>query len=308
MTYQLRPEDGLIASAKTILTEQLMAAASDLENPVNGRDDAVHRARRRLKRARALYRLIAAAAPELRKSENIRLRDIARDLASLRNASALVESLIYLQSFAEHEDEHQALLQALSLLDIQRSQAFESEESGEQPIQNAIAACRDAADLLAATEIPLRRTKAAHILQKAWKKLLSRAHHAILACEEGFEPESFHNLRKITQTYWMYLSLLRALWPSAFALKRQSAKQLADVLGHENDLAMLSAAIDAQAARFDSAETLSHLLGMIIRRQQALREEALVAAKTLFGEDCEQEPAIIASLWRLKTGEPGIAD
>ncbi|OLP46575.1 CHAD domain-containing protein [Rhizobium oryziradicis] len=305
MTYQLRPEDGLIISAKAILIEQLMAAASHLENPVNGVDDAVHRARRRLKRARALYRLIAAASPDLRRRENIRLRDIARHLATLRDASALIESLHYLQSFADNADEQQALHQALSMLDTQKG---ESTDSADQTLQNAATACRDAADLLNSTDIPLRRAKAARIVQKAWKKLLAKAHHAILACEEGFEPESFHTLRKATQTYWMYLSLLRDLWPSAFALKRQSAKQLADVLGHENDLAMLSAAIDAQAARFDSAETLSHLLGLIIRRQQALREEALVAAKALFGDDIGLEPVIIAQLWRLRVDEAAVTE
>jgi chromosome segregation ATPase len=303
MTYQLRPEQGLIASAKTILLEQLIAAANALENPINGRGDAVHRARRRLKRARALYRLIAAAAPDLRKSENIKLRDIARGLASLRDASALMESLNYLQSFAQNEDEHQALRQALSLLDTQSHQTPESHENWDHHLQNAAAACRDAADLLTSTDIPLRRAKAARVLQKAWKKLLARAHHAISACEEGCEAESFHDLRKVTQTYWMYLSLLRELWPSAFTLKRQSAKQLADVLGHENDLAMLTAAIDQQAARFDNAETLSHVLGMIIRRQQALREEALIAAKALFCDGVELEPAIIAGLWRLNADE-----
>lgn len=305
MTYQLRPENGLIISAKAILHEQLMAAANVLENPPNGVDDAVHRARRRLKRTRALYRLIAAAAPDLRKSENIRLRDIARQLATLRDASALIESLRYLQSFADNEDERQALQRALSVLDIQTA---ESTDSAEQTMQNAAAACRNAADLLHSTDIPLRRAKAARIVQKAWKKLLARAQQAILACEEGLEAESFHDLRKATQTYWMYLSLLRGLWPSAFALKRQSAKQLADVLGHENDLAMLSAAIDAQAARFDSAETLSHLLGLIIRRQQALREEALVAAKALFGDDIGLEPAIIAQLWRLRVDDATITE
>ncbi|MBB4955417.1 hypothetical protein H4S14_003431 [Agrobacterium vitis] len=298
MTYQLRPEDGLIVSAKAVLTQQLLAAAQSLENPDHGRNDAVHRARRRLKRARALYRLIAAAAPEFRKIENVRLRDIARDLATLRDASALVETVIYLQAWTQSEEERQALDTALHVLTAQCEQTVEHDEVWNTHIVSASAACRQAAEALAVQDIPLRRAKASRILEKAWKTLLKKAHHAMAACHEGNEAESYHDLRKATQTYWMYLSLLRDLWPSAFALKRQSAKQLADQLGHEHDLSMLTAALDQQASRFAGGETLSHLLGIVIRQQQALRAEALAAAETLFGDHAAQEPAIIASLWQ----------
>lgn len=299
MTYQLRPEDGLIDSARTILTEQLLAAAHFLENQPNGRDEAVHLARRKLKRARALYRLIAAAAPDFRKQENIRLRDIARSLAGLRDASALVESVTYLQAWAQHDDEQRALNSALSLLKAQPEQTLENDQSCNDPMLIAATNCKEAADVLANAAITVRSAKSGRILQKAWRKLMFQAQDAIATCQTGSEAESFHNLRKAAQTYWMYLSLLRDLWPSAFLLKRQCAKQLADQLGHENDLSMLAAALDQQAASFDSAETLSHLLGMIIRRQQVLRTDALAAAEALFRDGPELEPAIVLALWQM---------
>ncbi|HBF31764.1 CHAD domain-containing protein [Rhizobium sp.] len=297
MTYQLRPENGLIDSARTILTEQLVSAAHSLENPANGRDAAVHLARRKLKRARGLYRLIAAAAPDFRKQENIRLRDIARSLAGLRDASALVESVTYLQAWTEEEEEQKALTTALSLLKAQSEQTLETNQSCDDCILTAAANCREAAEALAQADITVRTAKSGRILQKAWRKLMIQAQEAIAICQTGSEAESFHDLRKTSQTYWMYLSLLRDLWPSAFLLKRQCAKQLADQLGHENDLSMLAAALDQQAASFDSAETLSHLLGMIIRRQQVLRADALAAAEALFRDGPELEPAIVMGLW-----------
>lgn len=301
MTYQLRPEDGLITSAKTILTEQLTAAANYLENPLNGRDEAIHLARRKLKRARALYRLIGAAAPEFRKQENIRLRDIARSLASLRDASALMESLSYLQAWAQNDDEQQALKAAVEPLAARCAQTINNDGNWSSHIASAAAGCREAIDALNNADISASPAKSGRILQKAWRKLLLQGREAILACQTSCEAESFHDLRKIAQTYWMYLSLLRDLWPSTFLLKRQGAKQLADQLGHENDLAMLAAALDQQADSFESAETLSHLLGMIIRQQQVLRTDALAAAEALFADGPELEPAIIMALWQLST-------
>lgn len=299
MTYQLRPEDGLLTSAKTVLTEQLTAAANHLENPVNGRDEAVHQARRKLKRARALYRLISAAAPDFRKQENTRLRDIARSLASMRDASALMESLSYLQAWAQNEEEQQALNAAQEPLAARCAQTLRPDTDGNNLLERAAAECRAAIEALDKADIGASPAKSGRILQKAWRKLLLQGREAILACQSNCEAESFHDLRKIAQTYWMYLSLLRDLWPSTFLLKRQGAKQLADQLGHENDLAMLAAALDQQADSFESAETLSHLLGMIIRQQQVLRADALAAAEALFADGPELEPAIIMALWQL---------
>lgn len=301
MTYQLRPEDGLIKSAKAVLTEQLLAAADHLENPVKGRDEAVHQARRKLKRARALYRLISTAAPDFRKQENIRLRDIARSLASLRNASALMESLSYLQAWAHNEEERQALNAATASLAARCAQTLEPNSDADTLLERAAAECRAAIAALEEADFSASPAKSGRILQKAWRKLLLQGREAILICQTSREAESFHDLRKIAQTYWMYLSLLRDLWPSTFLLKRQGAKQLADQLGHENDLAMLAAALDEQADSFESAETLSHLLGMIIRQQQVLRADALAAAEALFADGPELEPAIIMALWQLST-------
>jgi hypothetical protein len=109
--------------------------------------------------------------------------------------------------------------------------------------------------------------------------------------------EAYHDLRKAAQAYWMNLSLLRELWPSAFAAKRRDAKRLVDLLGHEHDLTVLTALLDHEPELFGNGEGQSFLLAIIIRRQQDLRREAIALAGQVFADPAKDEAGVIETLW-----------
>ncbi|MCM2441483.1 CHAD domain-containing protein [Agrobacterium vitis] len=302
MAYRLRPDLKTGTAIAEMLGALLQAAAADLDSgaeaPPGERDRAVHLARRKLKRARALYRLVAPAVPDLRGRENRRLGDIARSLSALRDAAALLESVEALQEATLSDEEAHALQQAWSVLSDRHERLSAKLEASQSALMREAAdGCREAADVAMGIEFNHRPAKVARIFAKAWAKTFKRAEAAIAACHDASEAESYHALRKATQTYWMHLSLLRDLWPSAMEMKRSAAKQLADLLGHENDLSVLTSVLDEDSSLFSGGETLSHLLAIIIRQQQALRRQALEAADALFADGPDLEPAVIEALW-----------
>ncbi|MUO78349.1 CHAD domain-containing protein [Agrobacterium vitis] len=302
MAYRLRPDLKTGIAIAEMLGQLLQAAANDLdvgsETSAENRDRAVHLARRKLKRARALYRLVAPAIPDLRRRENRRLGDIARSLSPLRDAAALLESVEALQEAALSDEEAHALQQAWTVLSDRHERLAANLEAGQSALmRDAADGCREAADVAMEIAFNDRPVKLARMFAKAWTKTLKRAEAAIAACHDASEAESYHALRKATQTYWMHLSLLRDLWPSAIEMKRGAAKQLADLLGHENDLSVLTSVLDEDSSLFAGGETLSHLLAIIIRQQQALRRQALEAADALFADGPDLEPAVIEALW-----------
>jgi len=302
MAYRLRLDLKPAAAAADMLADLLQSAANDLETSADteqrARDRAVHIARRKLKRARALYRLFAPAIPDLRRKENGRLRQIARSLSGLRDAATLLESIETLQDATVSDEEMHALDHAWTALSQRHErQANTFLASQAELMRDAADGCREAADQAARIDFDDRPAKAARIVAKAWKKTFKRAASAMDACQAGGEGESYHALRKATQTYWMHLSLLRDLWPSTIEMKRTAAKQLADILGQENDLSVLTAALDAEAGLFADGETLSHLLAIIIRQQQTLRRQALDAAEVLFADGPDLEASVIEALW-----------
>ncbi|MGG7516801.1 CHAD domain-containing protein [Allorhizobium undicola] len=297
MPYWLSPDIHFHKAVETVLGDQLSQAADLLETAPEGIHSAIHEARRRMKRARALYRLIASAVPDLRKRENTRLASVARSLSAVRDATALMETAAYLSGFANDEHERSATALAAGALEQRRGRI--EAECGDLAAEARKAAhsCREAIDAFCAADLPGSPQRTARIVHKGWKKTLRRAEAALEECRNHPQAESYHDLRKATQTYWMQLSLLRQLWPTAMAAKRKEAKALADMLGHEHDLTVLAATLDGEPALVPDTETLSRLLGLIIRQQQLLRKAALDAAEALFRDGPEPEASIVRSLW-----------
>ena len=290
-----KPFDDEIRRAGLELIEE---AIISLRDQPSGRHEAVHDARKRFKRLRALYRLVARAAPDFSKEENARFRDIARSLAFAREATALVETVEYLETFAASTTQGKALRSIATVLRKRRDHAIEHEAGLDEAIAAAIAGCEEARKRLKAVSLPDELKVVTRLVKTGWAKQRKRARKALADCHEQADVEHFHELRKAGQAYWMHLGLLRRLWPSAMRAKRADTKRLVDILGHEHDLSVLAAFADREPERFGNGERLALLLDAIIQRQQALRGDGLELANEVFSESARTESRIVGLLWR----------
>jgi len=290
-----KPFDDEIRRAGLELIEE---AIISLRDQPSGRHEAVHDARKRFKRLRALYRLIARAAPDFSKEENARFRDIARSLAFAREATALVETVEYLETFAASTTQGKALRSIATVLRKRRDHAIEHEAGLDEAIAAAIAGCEEARKRLKAVSLPDELKDVTRLVKTGWAKQRKRARKALADCHEQADVEHFHELRKAGQAYWMHLGLLRRLWPSAMRAKRADTKRLVDILGHEHDLSVLAAFADREPERFGNGERLALLLDAIIQRQQVLRGDGLELANEVFSESARTESRIVGLLWR----------
>ncbi|AYM13806.1 CHAD domain-containing protein [Agrobacterium tumefaciens] len=290
-----KPFDDEIRRAGLELIEE---AITSLRDQPSGRHEAVHDARKRFKRLRALYRLVARAAPDFSKEENARFRDIARSLAFAREATALVETVEYLETFAASTTQGKALRSIATVLRKRRDHTIEHEAGLDEAIAAAIAGCEEARKKLKAVSLPDELKDVTRLVKNGWAKQRKRARKALADCHEQADVEHFHELRKAGQAYWMHLGLLRRLWPSAMRAKRADTKRLVDILGHEHDLSVLAAFADREPERFGNGERLALLLDAIIQRQQALRGDGLELANEVFSESARTESRIVGLLWR----------
>ena len=298
MAFRIRPDRPFTEEFRSVARRQLEQAIHFLEDQPNGPHEAIHDARKKFKRVRALYRLVQADAREFRHRENARIRDMAKTLSVVRDATALVETVDYLASEATSPDEISALSFASRALIERRDRIAEEEADLPEKIAAAIGTCRDAIAALDDLKLEDGRGKTARRLAKAWRRQMSRAAADLLACEEGGDTEAFHDLRKVGQIYWMHLSLLSDLWPSAMRAKRAEAKALVDILGHEHDLSVLTQVVNENPDLFGDSDTLARLIGAIIARQQELRQRAIDQARRVFADDADAEASRIALLWQ----------
>lgn len=96
MSYRIRPGKPLTGEVTRVAENQYARAIEVLRDRPDGPYEAIHDARKGFKRLRGLFRLVRGPAPDFYASENARLRDIARTLSVVRDATALVEALDHL--------------------------------------------------------------------------------------------------------------------------------------------------------------------------------------------------------------------
>lgn len=297
MPYRIRPGRAFGEEVRSIAVEQLQLAIAAFEEQPRRLHEAVHEARKKFKRVRSLYRLVALDKPDFRATENARLQETARTLSLVRDATALIETVSYLETHALNDDERHALVHAREKLTERRDGLALTETDLPQKASAAAESCRTAIAAIEDIDFPQSPRKTARLIAKGWKKSMTRGKKALEACHGGAHAELFHELRKAGQAYWMNLALLRHIWPSAMRAKRAAAGNLVTLLGHEHDLALLVDLLDREPATLGDGEEVSHLIGAIIRQQQELRHDALALAERVFADRPEREASAIEALW-----------
>ncbi|MBC2772189.1 CHAD domain-containing protein [Rhizobium sp. AQ_MP] len=297
MPYRIRPDRSLLTEVRSVARGELDKAIDILKHKPEGLHPAIHAARKKFKRLRNLYRLVATGDKSFHRRENARLRDTARSLSRIRDAAALIETVDHLSDHVLTDDEGETLAATRKVLELRRDEIAATESDLEEKVTAAIDACRAATEALDELKLPSRPGHAARLIARGWRKGLERAHEALETCKGEGHGEAYHDLRKTSQAYWMNLSLVGDLWPSALHAKREMAKRLVDLLGHEHDLTVLTALLDHEPDLFGDGEGQSFLLAIIIRRQMELRRDALTLAGTVFADAAKDEAAIIETLW-----------
>ncbi|MQB41884.1 CHAD domain-containing protein [Rhizobium sp. ICMP 5592] len=302
MSYRIRPDKAFDDEVHAVAAQQLEKAIAALTDRPQGLHEAVHRARKHIKRVRALYRLIARRAPEFQRRENDRLREMARTLSGVRDATALIEASHYLHETATSRDEARALARITKVLTARRDRLLEAETNLEDKAKAATATCHDALEALRAASFESGRRETARLFQKSWQRTGRKAKAALSECHAEAHADQFHDLRKRSQDCWMHHALLRDIWPAAMHAKQLEAKVLVDILGRYLDLSILSEVTDREPHLFDGSDDRARLLEAIISRQQTARQEALAKARWVFADDPEREARTIQRLW-LEAGD-----
>ncbi|APO76334.1 CHAD domain-containing protein [Rhizobium etli 8C-3] len=299
MPFRIRPDFDFTDEFRRVATEQLERAIAVLEERPGGAHEAVHAFRKNVKRLRSLYRLVAKEVPDFQKRQNARLRETAKSLSSIRDATALIGTAEYLQKGARGNAESEALMRIVTILQARRDWMAEAESGLEQKLHETAVSLKDAIGEVERVSFKNKRSRNARMLANSWKRTSQRARTAFDACRDTAATEDFHELRKRTYDYRLYHALLRNLWPAAMKAKQDAATDLAERLGRVNDLSVLSQLVEAEPQLFTRNEDLAHLLDAIIFRQQEERQTALQEAGRIFADKPQHEASRIEALWLL---------
>jgi CHAD domain-containing protein len=280
MAYRFHPDEPVRDAVVRCAAEQLDAAAGELRDHV--RDDpveAVHAARKAIKKERSLLRLARSSlSPGVRRQENDALRHAARSLGGARDAEATLQTLDALaRRYAGQLPEH--------TFDAVRHRLAGTRDAQRISLLGSAIADR------AAGELGLVRDRVTgwELREGGWAALedgLTRSYAAgraaVARARASRSLEEWHTWRKRVKDLWYQERLLGRICGPAAAGHAKDLHQLADLLGDEHDLGVLCRTLRRDET--DVADDLEPLLRLIAHRRAELRGQALLLGRRVYAE------------------------
>ncbi len=281
MPFRFKADEPVARAVIRIAREQMARAVKELSDEGMDRHEAVHQARRRFKKVRAVLRLVRFELGEAYAAENAFFRDAGRALSEVRDAEAMVETVDRLaERFADEGQE--AMLSPVREALVERRQqiADEQVELGDRIAQVV-------KDLEAARRRAGRWPLSAggfDALSAGLKQTYKRGRRALAGAAEDPTPENLHEWRKRVKYHWYHACLLAGVWPPVMKGYRRAVHRLANLLGQVHDLDVLRQTLLGEPERFGRRTKLRPLLKLVDGRRAELVEEAKPLGRRVFAE------------------------
>lgn len=279
MVYKLNKEKDLIKNISRIANEEIEACLEALET-LNVHE-AIHDIRKRLKKLRALSRLVRdELGQENYKSINIYFRDLGKEISDFRDLTAHLETIEMLQErFGKHlyvnffrtftsqiEEERKEMEEKL------RSQNFFSDH-----LVNKLEKAKEEL-----TSWPVDSNNI-NIILPSIERVYTRGQKALHKAYKDPEKEIFHEWRKRVKYLWYQTLLLQDTWPKFFDTMEAEIHQLADLLGNDHDLMVLKEKILAGGFKLDEAHQ-ALIIAIINEHSNFLRSAARIKGELIYAE------------------------
>ena len=300
VAYRLKRDESLPEGIRRIACEEIEAAANHLSKSAHD-SEAVHEARKSIKKTRALLRIARWELGASYHAENSLLRDVARRLSPLRDAAALVETCDELRrKHGTDGGSRQALTTVRSILAAHKERA-ETEAARSHLAPEVASTLR--AYLEHVAKWPLC-TDGFRALRPGIENMFRVARKGLKRSEADPTPENFHEWRKRTKVHWYLTRLLENLWPDLMQVQKNSLHGLDQILGDDHNLAVLQEKLGSDPDFNVGGLNLKPLHHWIETHQRELRETAVAEGKRIYGDKPGRAVRRIEHLWELWRAEP----
>ncbi len=278
MAYRLERDESVVTGLKRVVKDEIESASEHLKGGKKvRRDEAVHEARKSIKKVRALLRLMRGELGETFEAENARLRDIAHRLSELRDAVAIIGTFDDLKK--QHAKEHAGRLRSI------RAGLLKKRAESVQP-EEVKSVLDDAASTLtkagkAVKTWPLE-TDGYAAIEPGFERIYRAGRKALKLVHKEPSADNFHQMRKRVKDHWYHVRLLENLWTDMMSAYEKSLKDLETWLGDDHNLAVLRDRVMAEPAFYGKPKDIELLLELIEKQQKELRDKSLALAERVY--------------------------
>ncbi len=295
MPFRFRAGKNVTREFRRIAREQVERAQCELDEPSDGRHEAVHDVRKRCKKIRALVRLVRPAFDDY-SAANEHFRDTARLLSVSRDATTLIECFDALvERFESSKSADIDLLKPLRIeLHDRRAETADDQQLDER-IAEVRTRLQDSLQIIDAWELDASGFAA---IGGGFTRTYDRGREAFRAAYKKNSPEQFHEWRKRVKYHRYHLHLLRDCWRGPINARRDEAKKLSDILGDEHDLTVLNDVLQNEGPWVIGEERVTLLQDFIELRRGELRAQARTLGQRLYAEKPKHFERRIRQIWK----------
>lgn len=269
MSYRIGRDESVRRGVRRIAHGQIAKARDDVRK--DDPREAVHEVRKRCKKLRALLRLVRVGMEDTYQRENAQLRDAARRLSELRDATSLLECFDALMERFDGEvdvDRHAPVRARL----VERREKLE--------------ASRDVGARLERMDEALDRVRtrvddwdfdgdAIRVVGRSVKKTYGRVRRAMRRSRRDPSGENLHEWRKRVKYGRFHMRLLSSAFDPVLPALRDAGDTLSAWLGDHHDLVVLRATLLDESEGFGPASGLGGLLEPVDARRLELRAASM---------------------------------
>lgn len=256
--------------------------------------DAIHEARKDIKKIRSALRLVRdTLGDDIWRRENDHCRDAARQLSSHRDAEILVEALDELgERFGPPARDRFGALRA------QLDEEYRAtHEDGTINRTMAGAAAELAAGRSRIDGLPLEGD-GWELIAPGIHRTYRRGRKRLKAVEEEASVTNLHELRKRAKDLTYQLRLIRDADRAMLGALAGHAHDLSDHLGDDHDLALLREEVQRRRDAFASPADQRHLLQEIDQRRGELQFAAISLGERIYAEKPKKFTARLSKRYR----------
>lgn len=293
MSYTFKRKEAIQTGLQRIALEQVDRALAETVDARLDTHEAVHQARKRCKKIRALLRVVRPVFESSYSDENAWYRDAARELAVLRDAQTVLETYLDLTQRFQAQLEPQTAATLTAWLTRRRDAAIAPPVDVGCQIEHFRERLLEGRGRIATWTL---RKDGFDAVAAGLIKTYARGRRAMEAAYEDPSSERFHDWRKRVKYHWYHMRLLSTLHPPMLRAQRDQADRIGESLGAEHDLSVLRNVLAAAGADLD-ARTVQTVSALIDRRRGDLQRQARVPGALLFCEKPKQLRKRLRCYW-----------
>jgi CHAD domain-containing protein len=292
--YRLLGGEPIAHGIKRVVLARVDHALAELRGETESTaPEAVHEARKDLKKVRAAIRLVRdELGDEVYRRENGHYRDAGRLLSGSRDAEVLVESLDgLLQRYSDAAGERYAGLREQLGAALRARRGDGSEEAA---MRSAILELESGRERVASWQFSGDGWK---MLAPGLRRVYRRGRRRLRAAEEEPSGENLHEWRKQAKDLWYHLRLLRDANPALLQPLADHAHDLSDHLGDDHDLAVLREEAGRRRTAFADTGDERLFFELLDRRRGELQFAALSLGKRIYAEKPKRFTKAMRDRW-----------